>query len=70
MIMMRVGMIPEIVNVRPVVIIVRIVEREMIVIFWEEIPIVEIKRIMTMIVKGSPIRNKLVVVSRMIVRVI
>jgi len=70
MIMMRVGMIPEIVNVRPVVIIVRIVEREMIVIFWEEIPIVEIERIMTMIVKGSPIRNKLVVVSRMIVRVI
>jgi len=67
---MRVRMIPEVVNMRPVVIIVRIVEREIIVIFWEEIPIVEIERIMRMIVKGSPIRNELVVVSWMIVRVI
>lgn len=70
MIVMIVRMIPEVVNMRPVVIIVRIVEREIIVIFWEEIPIVEIERIMRMIVKGSPIRSELVVVSWMIVRVI
>jgi hypothetical protein len=42
-------MIPVVVNVRPVVEIVRIVKREIIVIFWEEIPIVEIERIMRVI---------------------